>query len=147
MDAEVYRAPMRSRLADVDAAAAVEWALGRGVVGVGAHGHVDEQPRIESRLQRFAGVAEGSFVWTRDGDGQPWLGRVIGPLRRDREGERHDLLHVRDCRWHRAPVPPDLVPAAVVQTFARGGRNFQRVNPTGVERQTARVWETLETST
>ena len=135
----VYRAPLRSRRDDVDHAAAVEHALRNGLVGVG--GPTDE--RAERRLERFAAAPVGAFVWTRHPDGRTYLGRLTGPWRRDDDGADVDLVHVRDGDWAHEPVDAALVPAAVQQTFARGGRNFQQTHPGDVEAETARVWQRL----
>lgn len=135
----VYRAPLRSRRDDVDHAAAVEWALAHALVGVGEV--ADE--RGERRLERFVAAPEGAFVWTRHPDGEVYLGRITGPWRRDERGRPTDLVNVRDCDWMVEPVDAALVPAAVRQTFARGGRNFQQIHPGGVEEQTAALWDRL----
>ncbi|MCW2826127.1 MAG: hypothetical protein JWQ91_3044 [Aeromicrobium sp.] len=135
----VHRAPMRSRSDDVDAGATVERALALGVVGVGALGREDEQDRLARRLERFATVPEGSFVWTVDVDGLAHVGRITGPLRTDPDGTAVDLVHVRPCEWH----PSARVPAGVEATFARGGRNFQQVHAPGVGRQTQEIWAEL----
>jgi hypothetical protein len=135
----VYRAPLRSRRDDIDHAAAVERALRVGLVGVGR----PDDERAERRLERFAAAPVGSYVWTRHPDGRTYLGRITGPWRRDPEGTDVDLVHVRDCDWGTEPVDATLVPAAVTQTFARGGRNFQQTHPGDVEAETARVWERL----
>ena len=135
----VYRAPLRSRSDEVDHAAAVEWALVRGVVGVGEPG----DDRAERRLARFCDAPVGAHVWTRHPDGRTYLGRITGPCRRDDDGSGLDLVHVRDCDWIEEPVDPALVPAAVTQTFARGGRNWQRIHPGVVEDETARAWRRL----
>lgn len=124
-------------------APAVDWAISAGVVGVGRRGAPHELDRIEARLRRFADVPDGSFVWTRDGDGLLFIGQIAGPLRTEPEGAPHDLEQVRPCRWHPDPVPPARVPAAVAATFERGGRNFQRINSVDVGRQTARLWAAL----
>ncbi|MET0819821.1 MAG: GAF domain-containing protein [Aeromicrobium sp.] len=135
----VYRAPLRSRRNDVDHAAAVERALRLGVVGMGEA--TDE--RAQRRLDRFAGVPVGAFVWTRHPDGATYVGRITGTLRRDDDGAAVDLVNVRDCDWIDQPVDASLVPAAVAQTFARGGRNLQQIHPGDVEAQTALVWRRL----
>jgi len=135
----VYRAPMRSRRDDVDHAAALERALRLGVVGMG---EADDE-RAERRLDRFADVPDGAFVWTRDVTGAARLGRITGPWRRDDDGADVDLVNVRDCDWIAEPVDAALVPAAVAQTFARGGRSFQRTRPGDVEAETAALWERL----
>ncbi|KQX72522.1 MULTISPECIES: hypothetical protein [Aeromicrobium] len=135
----VYRAPLRSRRDDVDHAAAVEHALRNGLVGVGEA--TDE--RSERRLERFVAVPAGAFVWTRHPDGRTFLGRITGPWRRDDEGAAVDLVNVRDCDWVDEPVDAAVTPAAVQQTFARGGRNFQQTHPGDVESATAHVWRRL----
>ncbi len=136
----VYRAPMWSRLDEVDRAAAVTWALDEGVCGVGGrlevapsnlHDAVEKvasrwDERMAARLRRFADAEDGSLVWTRDGDGFFHLGTLLGAWRHSRLSDAfvHDLTHVRDCDWSAGPVDP---PPAVVASFARGGRNFQRI--------------------
>ncbi len=126
----VYRAPMRG---------AVERALRIAVCGTGEA--TDE--RAERRLDRFIAAPEGSFVWTRDGDRNSYVGRITGPWRHDADGAEVDLVNVRDTDWISVPVDPALVPAAVAQTFARGGRNFQQIHPSNVEAETADLWEKL----
>lgn len=139
----LFRAPMRSRDDSVPEGAGVERALQEGVCGVGgrlplvpssldeavdllAEGH-DE--RMARRLERFASVPEGAYVWTRDVDGAYWLGRIDGAWRYDASDDAWaaDLMHVRPCRWGEEPVAEARVPAAVRATFARGGRNWQRI--------------------
>lgn len=154
--ASVYRAPMRSRDDAVADGPAVERALAIGVCGVG--GRLDDPPRslaealaavdaafgerMARRLERFAAVAEGSFVWTRDIDGLCWLGRITGPWRYDASPAARavDLVHVRACEWLAAPVEPAEVPAGVLETFARGGRNWQRISRGDAARRTEAVW-------
>ncbi|BBX66696.1 hypothetical protein MPSYJ_01570 [Mycolicibacterium psychrotolerans] len=131
----VYRAPMRSRRDDIDPHLAVERALRAGVCGFGRVGVP------ERRVERFAEVADGSFVWTRDSDGLFWLGRLTGPYFYDAAGEGVDLVHVRPCRWRDEPLVEKRCPAAVLATFARGGRNFQQIHDAGVGSESARVWE------
>ncbi|WP_307872152.1 GAF domain-containing protein [Microbacterium paraoxydans] len=151
-----YRAPMRSRDDGVPEGAAVERALALGVVGMG--GRVDGHPsaladalaavdsrygeRTARRLERFAALPDGAFVWTRDVDGEAWLGRLRGPWRYDGSDDAAavDLVHVRDCVWLDAPVAPSELPAAVTATFARGGRNGQRIGVAGAAQDTAAVW-------
>ncbi|MET1036706.1 MAG: GAF domain-containing protein [Aeromicrobium sp.] len=130
---------MRSRRDDVDHAAAVDRALRVGVVGMGEA----TDDRAERRLERLVAAPEGAFVWTRRPDGAVHVGRVTGPWRHDDAGADVDLVNVRDCDWIAEPVDRALVPAAVAQTFARGGRNFQQIHPGDVEAQTAAVWHRL----
>ncbi len=63
------------------------------------------------------------------------------PYRYDGDGADVDLVHVRPCRWlSRALFEPE-VPAAVVATFGRGGRNFQQTHDPAVGMQTQRLWD------
>lgn len=134
---------MRSRDDAVDHAAAVSWALAHGVVAVG--GRLGETPRslseavtaverehgsrVADRLERFAVVPHGSTMWTRHPDGDLWVGAVAGAWSFDAspEATSFDLQHTRACEWSEEPVPMDRVPDAVLETFARGGRNVQRI--------------------
>lgn len=138
---------MRSRRDDVPTGAAVERALRLGVCGMG--GRLSEVPgtladalrevdrehdeRTARRLARFAEAPDGAHVWTRDEDGWYWHGVLDGPWRYDAGAEAHavDLVHVRPCHWDDEPTPHDRVPAPVLATFARGGRNWQRIHAAG----------------
>lgn len=138
----VLRAPMRSRDDAVDHAAAVRRALAQGVCGTGgrlsrepldladALGLVEEEhdQRVAARLRRFAEEADGTLAWTRDADGGWWSGVLDGGWRYDADPEAHrlDLVHVRPCAWHE--VADGDVPPAVRSSFARGGRNLQRIH-------------------
>ena len=134
---DVYRAPMRSRRDEIDLQSTIDRARALGLVGFGDAGG-DE--RLARRVERFAVVADGSFVWTRDSDGLFWLGRIDGPLFYDDAGATVDLVHVRPCRWTTQPVLEPEVPAAVLATFARGGRNFQQTHDANVGEQSAAIW-------
>ena len=152
-DVPVFRAPMRSRDDRVPEGTGVERALRAGVCGLdgrlsaapgtleGALAAAAEEhgERLARRIGRFAEAPEGAFVWTRDADGAYWLGRIAGPWRYDdsAEAEAADLVHVRDCRWRADPIAEQNVPAAVLATFARGGRNWQRVRSREALEQTA----------
>lgn len=104
--------------------------------------------RVADRLRRFVEAPEGCFVWTRL-DGELHLGRLTGPWRYDASPAAYDLdlVHVRPCTWLLAPVDAADAPPAVLQTFARGGRNFQRTRPGttpgDVEAETATLWAAL----
>ncbi|MDX6278779.1 MAG: hypothetical protein QOJ72_2907 [Nocardioidaceae bacterium] len=130
---------MRSRRDDIDWAAAVRRALELGVCGMGA---ADDE-RAGRRLERFEAAPTGSFVWTRDGGGHTYVGRLTGSLRTDPRGAPVGLVHVRDCEWSATPVEPLLIPSGVAQTFARGGRNFQQIHTAGVEAETTALWQRL----
>ncbi|WP_123027615.1 GAF domain-containing protein [Mycolicibacterium stellerae] len=137
-----YRAPMRSRRDDVDFGATIERALRVGVCGFGEPVHDGRSAR---RVERFADVEQGSFVWTRDPDGLYWLGRVSGPYFYDDTDDAVavDLVHVRECDWLPKPLLEPEVPAAVVATFRRGGRNFQQTHDATAGAASLRIWEAL----
>lgn len=145
----VHRAPMRSRCDDIDQGEAVAWALAHDVVGVGecqaTPAVTGEEERIRARIERFEQMADGAFVWTMTPPTGHRLGRVEGPARRD-DGpgaHQHDLVVVRPCRWIDQPIEVADVPPGVLETFERGGRNFQRIHADGVEEQTRELWERL----
>ncbi len=93
-------------------------------------------------VRKFGDVRAGVFVWTRDCAGAYRLGRITGPLREDRSraGRTVGIRYVRTTDWLQDAVAADNVPLAVVKTFARGGRNFQRTHDVEAERQTAELW-------
>lgn len=127
----IFRAPMRARDRDEPGA---DFGLEHGVVAIG------DTPQDERRLRRFADLPDGAFVWTRDSGGGYFLGRITGPWRYDeRAAQAVGLGHVRPARW-RGPLGEGDVPAAVAATFARGGRNLQRIHDAHAERRTAELW-------
>lgn len=134
----VYRAPLRSRCDDVDQQLTLRRAFALGLCGFGDRGHGSQLAR---RVERFAEVPEGSFVWARDADGLYRLGRISGPYFYDADGDSVDLVHVRPCRWQQRPFVESSCPAAVVATFGRGGRNFQQIHDERVAEQTSRLWD------
>ncbi|MBJ8345128.1 GAF domain-containing protein [Antrihabitans sp. YC2-6] len=151
----VYRLPMRSRRPDVVPEDTFDYA--RKVEICGSGGQLDDAPpdleealsamsekydeRTARRLERFARLPDGSFVWTKS-DGWYFLGRIDGPWRYDDSAPalRVDLVHVRPCSWVADALPEPAVPSAVVATFARGGRNFQEIHHTDVLNHTRRLW-------
>lgn len=98
--------------------------------------------RLARRIGRFATVADGSFVWTRDDDQLFWLGCIEGSwwYDGDERAAAVDLVHVRPCAWANDPVLASEAPAAVLATFGRGGRNFQRIHDSLVGAQTDVIW-------
>ena len=161
-EAAVYRAPMRSRDDEVPVGLAVARALAIGVCGIGGPlnsppGSLEEAivrqeqargARFARRLERFAAAPVRAFVWTRDDDGMLWLGRIVGDWRYDASAEAAavDLVHVRDCDWLAAPVPSGEAPPDVRATFARGGRNWQRIRPPDAFPLTAAIWDAHRTA-
>jgi hypothetical protein len=152
----VYRPPLRSRRDDVDRDETLSRARAHGVCGFG--GRLTPPPadvasalegaaqshglRFARRLARFAAVADGSFVWTRDSRRLLWLGQLVGPYFYDSSSaaEAVDLVNVRTCTWRERPVTESMAPAAVVATFDRGGRNFQQIHAPKVVEQTRGIW-------
>jgi hypothetical protein len=94
-------------------------------------------------LARFTELPEGTFVWTRAGDGAYHLGRIAGPYRRDASAAAREvgIVHVRPATWLDRPFGEDEVPADVAATFARGGRNLQRTHSEHAERRTGELWD------
>lgn len=153
---EVFRAPMRSRDDHVVDGLAVARALREGLCGLGGRlarvpGSLEEalaraadehDERLARRIGRFAAVDSGSLVWTREFDGAYWLGRLDGPWRYDASAEARevDLVHVRACVWLDRPFGEPEVPASVVASFGRGGRNWQRIRAEGAGAESERVW-------
>lgn len=137
----VYRAPMRSRRDEIDFGATIERARARGLCGFGDPKEPSDD-RLARRIARFRKVEEGSFVWTRDPDGLYWLGRIAGPYYFDTDegAAAVDLVHVRQCDWLPTPLPESAVPAAVVATFRRGGRNFQQTHDPAVVDESLQLW-------
>jgi hypothetical protein len=125
----IHRAPMRARDRDCPPGAGAEYGLEHGLVGIGE----GEGEKAERMLRRFRELPDGAFVWTRDEGGRYHLGAIAGPYRRDDSPEAQEvgIRHVRPARWLERPFGEDEVPAAVAATFARGGRNFQRIHDVG----------------
>jgi hypothetical protein len=134
----IYRAPMRARDLDLPAGVAAEHGIRRGVVGIG-RGSGKKAARMH---HRFATVPDGAFVWTRDCGGGYHLGRVTGPMHEDSSpGARAvGIVHVRPACWLQRVFAEADVPRGVAATFARGGRNFQRIHDEESERLTAGLW-------
>lgn len=138
----VFRAPMRSRDDGVDVGETIARARRLGVCGFGEL-RVDGD-RLARRIERFADVPDGALVWTRDPEGLFWLGRIEGPYRRDASAAATavDLVHIRPCRWLPNPILEPDVPAAVLATYGRGGRNFQQTHHPAVGAESLRIWDT-----
>jgi hypothetical protein len=129
---------MRARDVDAPAGAGAEYCVDRGWVGIG----VGSGERDARRLHRFALVAEGAYVWTRDRGGAYRLGRISGDVRgvRSAHADRLGITHARPARWLDRAFAEAEVPGAVARTFARGGPNFQRTHDAEAERLTAGLW-------
>ena len=130
---------MRARELDVPPGLGAEYGLAHSIVGIGS-GRGEKAARM---LHRFATLPDGVFVWTRDTAGGYHLGRLSGPTRDDASpgGRAVGIVHVRPARWLPRVFLEGDVPWAVTATFARGGRNFQRIHDEEAERLTAELWD------
>lgn len=124
---------------DVPVGAGAAFGLAHGLVGVGDR--PGDGPRAARRLERFAALPDGTFVWTRDADRRSWLGRITGPLRNvsSPEARACGIRAVRAADWRERPVPDDEVPAEVLRSFDRGGLNLQRIRQADADRVAA-LW-------
>jgi len=152
----VYRAPMRARDRDAPPFQGARCGVSTGLVGIGdaldpAPGSLDEAliaagtahgDKAGRMLLRFAELPEGVFVWTQTGDDEFRLGRIAGPWRYERSGcvRTAGIHHVRPAIWVPGTISAADTPPAVLETFARGGRNLQRINDPEVEPATAALW-------
>ena len=155
--ADVFRAPMRARELDLPAGVGAAHGIAHGRVGTGdardePPARLDDAVRAATAaygekagrmLERFAALPEGTFVWTRLADDTYRLGRITGPWRYDDSGAARavGIHHVRDAAWLERPFGDDIVPGAVAATFARGGRNVQRIHGDDVDAATAALWQ------
>ena len=148
---------MRARDRDAPGGSGAAFGLDRGLVGIGdalpsppaslddaveaateAHG-----AKAGRMLRRFAELPDGAPVWTRDASGAYRLGRIAGPWRYDDSAEAREtgIHHVRTATWLERPFGDDEVPPGVAATFARGGRNLQRIHGEHAEQRTAELWD------
>lgn len=156
----VYRAPMRARDRDLSAGVGAAHGVKHGLVGIGdalpsppatidqatsdateVHGAKDGR-----MVYAFAQVPDGAFVWTQMPDESYRLGRIAGTWRYDDspEARRVGIHHVRDVAWLERRFAEEDLPAAIVGTFARGGRNFQRIHDEETAVWAARVWDSAD---
>lgn len=152
----VVRAPMRARDRDLPQGAGAAFGVARGLVGTGdalpaappqldaavlaaTHVHGEKAGRM---LSRFAALPVGTLAWTRLGDDDHRLGRIEGPWRYadDREAAAAGIHHVRPARWLARTFTSAELPAAVAATFARGGRNLQRVRDPAAATHSHVLW-------
>ena len=153
---EVYRAPMRARDRDLPQFDGATHGVANDLVGIGdalavppktldeailaaADAHGDKAGRM---LARFADLPDGVFVWTQTGDDEFRLGMIDGPWRYDdsKAARAVGLHHVRPATWLPGKFGTRQTPGAVVDTFARGGKNFQRTNDDEAEALSVKLW-------
>jgi hypothetical protein len=147
---------MRARTLHLDRDAGAAFGLEHGLVGIGDR--LPERPRTLQAavaaaiaahgekagrmLHRFAELPTGTLVWTW-ADDRFHLGRIDGAWRYEDgpEARAVGIHHVRPALWLERPFGEDEAPAAVVATFARGGRNLQRIHGAAAKRRTAELWQ------
>lgn len=102
--------------------------------------HSDKAARM---LARFAGLPEGSLVWTRTSDDAFRLGRITGPWWYDdsEAADRTGIHQVRTADWIPRDFHVDTTPDAVIDTFNRGGKNLQRIRSQQAEQDSERLWQ------
>jgi hypothetical protein len=129
---------MRARDLDLPPGVGAEYGIRHGVVGIGP-GSGEKAARM---LHRFATLPDGVLVWTRDSAGGYHLGQIRGPVSEDQSGDARavGLAYVRPAVWLPRALTLDAVPHGVTATFARGGRNFQRIHDQETERVTVTLW-------
>ncbi len=100
--------------------------------------HGDKAARM---LVRFAELPDSTAVWTQTTPETFRLGRVSGPWRYDDSppAERTGIHHVRPVDWLAEEFDPGTAPPGVVNSFARGGRNFQGIGDPEARQLTARL--------
>ncbi|MGK2932233.1 MAG: GAF domain-containing protein [Solirubrobacterales bacterium] len=149
---KAYRAPMRARDRDESQFAGARFGVGRGLVGIGDHlpeppanlddavaaAGIEHGEKAGRMLSRFADLPKGTFVWTQTGDREFRLGRIIGDWAYDDSASAREvgIHHVRPTDWLDEKFDLARTPLAVIDTFARGGRNFQRINSDRIEVET-----------
>jgi hypothetical protein len=147
---------MRSREREVTPYEGARFGVERGVVGIGEPLEVDPVeieeaaeitavtygPKAARMLRRFASLPEQTLVWTRTDDDAYRLGRIAGSWRWDGSTAARavGIHNVRDTQWMPRTFSGDEVPAAVVATFDRGGRNLQRTHDHEAERRSEELW-------
>lgn len=155
----IYRAPMRARSIDLPPFEGARFGVERDLAGIGEAVEptpesveeavqrlaAEHNAKAGRMLERFAGLPDGTFVWTRTEEEAYRLGRIAGPWRYDGSTAalRVGIPHVRPTRWAGRELHWSETPAAVVATFDRGGRNFQRIHDAEAERLTTALWEQL----
>jgi hypothetical protein len=152
----IYRAPMRARDRELPPGAGAAHGFEHGIVGIGdplartpetldqaiAAASAEHGQKAGRMLRGFARLPAGTYVWTRGPDGTFHLGRIEGPWRYDERlsARAVGICHTRSVRWLDQSIETASVPPAVSASFARGGRNLQRIHDEPAERATVELW-------
>jgi hypothetical protein len=93
-------------------------------------------------LLRLSELADSSLLWTQTGPEEFRLGQITGPWRFECSAPARltGIHNVRPTDWlaHQFELPE--VPAAVAESFNRGGRNLQMVRSAEGSAETSRLW-------
>jgi hypothetical protein len=93
-------------------------------------------------LRRFAQLSDETLVWTQTGPEEFRLGMIDGPWRYDdsQRAMKAGIHQIRPARWLATDFDLEGTPSRVVYAFSRGGKNLQRINDSGAEGETVRLW-------
>lgn len=146
---------MRARSLDAGRFDGAREAVARGVVGMGeplarlpgsiseallatAAEHGDKASRM---LLRFAELDSPAFFWTMTGPETWRLGELDGPWRYDQSdaARQTGIRNVRPAVWLEREFGAAGTPAGVLQAFARGGLNMQRIRDGQVAADTREI--------
>lgn len=134
---------MRARSLDIDQFAGARHGVSNGVVGIGEP--VSRKPESLSEaillssdehgekagrmLVRFAELPPDTMVWTQTGPEEFRLGRIRGDWFHDDSlsARATGIANARPAEWLDRIFGPGDTPLAVIDSFGRGGRNFQRI--------------------
>lgn len=147
---------MRARDRDAGQFEGAHYGFERGLVGIGGElspspANLEESvlraadridPKTSRMIRNFASLPEGSYVWTQTGESEYRLGLITGPWSYDSSPKATavGIFQVRPAEWLPVPFTLKTTPLPVIDTFARGGRNFQRIRDPEAGPATHRLW-------
>ncbi|MGB0120110.1 MAG: hypothetical protein WBP55_04050 [Solirubrobacterales bacterium] len=153
---KAYRAPMRPRDRDAGQFDGARFGVENGLVGIGgvispAPASVDEavlnaldqiNQKTSRMISRFASLPDGSLIWTQIDEDSYCLGRLTGQWRYDSSGDagQAGIVHLRPVEWIPEKIPIEKVPPAVLDSFARGGKNFQQIRASEAGPSSRQLW-------
>jgi len=153
---EILRLHIRSTIRDdADHDRATNWCLENGYAGLGwkipnqeglsgiSWPEYEEHGRANSNVRRFHEAAIGTLVWTRQRNGDYWLGVIEGEweYRDDPVACELDLCNVRPARWEHVGTEGE-VPGRVVNAF-RSRWTLQKIHDHAAGAYTHRLYEEL----
>ncbi len=148
---EVQRLHIRSTIEGVSHTAATAWCLEHGKAGMGwgfwdSPGkrtwdeYVETSDAVNSNVRRFKEMPVGSLIWTRELNGEYWIGEVTGDWEYEDNAvaRQMDLFCLRETDWQKVGTE-DRVPGRVVNAF-RSSRTLQRIGDAGAAAYTNRLF-------